>query len=218
MFHIDWIDSSGNSFYKKRIDISPSDSSNWITSSISISPQKRQTGNYTVRLYLFRELIAEKRFQLVESINDSATVKKKIKSGDERIKKEKTIKPKVISESIKASLVLCRKVSKKTGKPIGEATTFTIKDEAKVRAIVNVEKKDIKTNEQMNFYFEWIGPDGKTFYRKKIVYTTSNPSFTISNSISITPEKRLPGNYNLRITYRKKTIAEKKFELVLPEQ
>jgi hypothetical protein len=219
MFHIDWIDAFGKSFYKKRIDISPLDSSSRIISSISLSPQKRQTGNYTARLYLFRELIAEKKFLLVDSINDSSNVKKKSKSVDkiktnEKVNKEKTIKPLVNTENIRASIVLCRKVSKKTGKPIGAATTFTIKDEAKVKAVVSIEKQDIKTNKQMKFYFEWIGPDGKSFYKKRIVYTTSNPFFTISNSISISPEKRQPGNYTLKVTFRKKIIAEQKFELI----
>jgi len=219
MFHIDWIDSSGKSFYKKRIDIFPSDSSSRIISSISIIPEKRKTGNYLVRVYLFRELIAEKNFQLVELKTDSAIVKKKSKSvdkikNDDKVKKRKTIKPEVKTESIKASIVLCRKVSKKTGNPIGAATTFTIKDEAKVKAVVSIEKQNIKTNEQMKFYFEWIGPDGKSFYKKRVVYTTSNPFFTISNSISITPEKRQPGTYSVKVSLRKKIIAEQKFELV----
>jgi hypothetical protein len=220
MFHIDWIDSSGNSFYKKRIDFSPDDSSSSITSSISISPQKRQTGNYSVRLYLFRELIAEKKFHLVKSMTDSAIVKKKSKSEiqnkpEKKVKVKKTIKPKVKIENIKASIILYRKVSKKTGKPIGTDTTFTIKDSANVKALVSIEKQDIKTNEQLKFYFDWIGPDGKSFYKKQVVYTTSSPLFTISNSISITPEKRQPGTYILQVTFRKKIIAEQKFELTV---
>lgn len=223
MFHIDWIDSSGNSFYRKRIDISPSDSSSRIISSISITPEKRKTGKYLVRVYSFRELIAEKKFQLVEAKTDSISTKKKKTESTKKqsVKKEdkkKKIKPIVKVENITANITLCRYISKKTGKLIGTDSSFTIKDKGKVKAVVNIENRDIKTNQQMSFYFEWIGPDGKSFYRKKVVYTTSNPSFTISNSISITPEKRLPGNYNLRITYRKKIIAEKKFELVLPEQ
>jgi hypothetical protein len=223
MFHIDWIDSSGESFYRKRIDISPDDTSSRITSSISLSPQKRQPGNYTARLYLFRELIAEKRFLLVESLSDTLIVKKKSDSNDtsitiKKVKKEKLKKSEIKSDNIKASLVLCRKISKKTGNPVGAATTFTIKDEAKVKAVVSIEKQDIKTNEQMKFYFNWIGPDGKSFYKKRVIYSTSNPFFTISNSISITPQKRQPGKYMVRVSYRKKIIAEQKFELVLPEK
>ena len=219
MFHIDWIDSSGNSLYKKRIDFSPNDSSSSLISSISISPQKRKVGNYTVRVYLFRELIAEKKFQLVKSFPDSVTGKKqdisknKIKS-EKKVEVKKSLKSKVKREIIEANIILCRKVSKKTGKPIGSGTTFTIKDKANVKAIVSFEKKEIKTNEQMKFYFNWIGPDGKLFYKKRIVYTTSNPSFSISNSISISPEKRKPGTYILQVVFHKKIIAEQKFELV----
>jgi hypothetical protein len=219
MLHIDWVDSSGNSFYKKRFDFSPSDSTSNITSSISISPKKRKVGNYKVSVYLFRELIAEKKFQLVKSIPDSATdIKKEISKKKNKLEKkvevQKSLNPKVKTEIIEANIILCRKLSKKTGKPIGTGTIFTIKDEAKVKAIVSFEKQEIKTNEQMKFYFEWIGPDGKVFYKKRVVYTTSNPSFSISNSISITPEKRQPGIYTLQIVFRKKIIAEQKFELI----
>ncbi len=219
MLHIDWVDSSGNSFYKNRIDFSPTDSFSSIKSSISISPPKRKAGNYTVRVYLFRELIAEKKFQLVESFPDSQTVKKKDISkkkskSDKKVEVQKSIKPKVKTEIIEANILLCRKFSKKTGKPIGAGTIFTIKDKANVKAIVSLQKQEIKTNEQMKFYFNWIGPDGKVFYKKRVVYTTSNPSFSISNSISITPEKRQPGTYTLQVVFHKKTISEQKFELV----
>jgi hypothetical protein len=217
MFHIDWLDSSSNSVFKKRIDLPQNDSSFSFLSSINISPDKRQPGNYSLRVYLFRELIAEKKFQLIESMNDTATAEKKKSDKktvtEKKVKVEKTIKPKVKSENIKASLVLCRKVSKKTGKPIGSDTTFTIKEKAKVKAVVSIEHQEIKTNQQMKFYFDWIGPDGKSFYKKQVVYTTSNPFFTISNSISILPEKRNPGIYTLRVSFRKKIIVEQKFEL-----
>ncbi len=213
MLHIDWVDSTGNSFYKKRIDISSTDSSSKIKSSISTSPQKGEVGNYIIRVYLFRELIAEKKFQLVETLPNSTTVKKKNKS-EKKVEVQKSIKPKVKTDNIEANILLCRKVSKKTGKPIGSGTTFTIKDKARVKAIVSFKKQDIKTNEQMKFYFYWIGPDGKSFYKKRVVYTTSNPSFSISNSISITQKKHKPGTYTLQVVFHKKIISEQNFELV----
>jgi uncharacterized protein YcfL len=219
MFHIDWLDSSGNSFYKKRIDISPVDSVSSITSSISVAPQKRKAGNYIVRVYLFRELIAEKKFRLVESIADTVSIEKKNKpekkkKSEVKVENQKTVTPIIKTDSITANIILCKKISKKTGKPIGVGTVFTIDDKAKVKAVVNFQKQEIKTNEQLKFYFNWIGPDGKSFYKKRMVYTTSNPSFTLTNSISITPGKRQPGSYILRISFRKKIIAEQKFELV----
>ncbi len=195
-FFADWIAPNDSSFYRKKFNISPGDSLISILSSISIAPEKRQPGNYRFRFYLFKKVIKERNFELVKS--DSKT--KIIES-----KKE---------DYLIAKIILCRKVSKKTGKPIGSGTTFTIKDSAKVKAIVSFEKQEIKTNEQMKFYFNWIGPDGKVFYKKRVVYTTSNPSFSISNSIAITPEKRQPGIYTVQIVFRKKIIAEQKFELI----
>ena len=78
MFHVDWLDSAGNSFYKKRIDISPADSITSITSSISISPQKRQTGKYSVRVYLFQRINCRKDiFTLLNQSTDSNKCQKK---------------------------------------------------------------------------------------------------------------------------------------------
>jgi len=218
-FHLDWLDSTGNSIYKKRIDISPSKNASKFRSSISISPKKRNPGEYKIRIYLFRELIAEKEFELVESHTEQLPIKKKeisnkkSKSGKNDIVK-KSIKTKIQSETTKAKITLCRKLSKITGNPIGVGTTFTIKDKAKLKAIVNIEKEKIKTNEQMTFYLKWKGPDGKVFYKKRIVYTSSNPNFTITNSITITPGKRLPGIYTLQVVFHKKIIAEQNFELI----
>ena len=220
MFHIDWLDSTGNSFYKKRIDLTPSDSSAILSSSISISPGKRNAGKYILRVYLFRELIAEKYFYLDKSVKKSKsnkkqeTSKKKIKS-EKKVENKISVKTKLTDETLNANIILCRKISKKTGKPIGAGNKFTIKEKAKVKSIVTFEKPGIKPNEQMKFYFNWIGPDGKIFYKKRIVYTSSNPTFTLSNSISITPEKRKPGNYTMQVVFKKKIISEQKFELVL---
>lgn len=220
MMHIEWLDSTGNSFYKKRIDFIPSDSSSSFTSSISITPQKRKVGKYLVRVFLFRELIAEKYFHLVhpreDSNNDKETVLTKNESQTEKkVINQNRVKLKAVEESITANMILCEKTSRKTGKPIGVGTSFTIKEKAKVKAIVSFEKPDIKTNEQMKFYFNWIGPDRKSFYKKRIIYTTSNPNFSLSSSISISPEKRIPGNYKIEIVYKKKNIAEQIFKLKL---
>lgn len=221
MFHIDWLDSRGNSFYRKQVDIAPKDSISTITSSISISPQRRSQGNYSVRLYMFRELIAEKNFQLLDSAAYSEISKEIIKSNTKQSakkdSKKKIQKVKKAAEQISADIILCRKISKKTGKLIGAGTEFTINEKAKVKAVVSLNKPDVKTNEQMKFYFEWIGPDGKSFYKKRIVYTTSSPTFTLTNSISISPEKRKPGTYEVRLIYKKKIIAEKKFELIIKQ-
>jgi hypothetical protein len=190
MFHAEWIGPNGKSFYRKRIDLLPDDSSSTISSSISITPEKRQPGNYTVRFFIFRELIAEKKFELRDEI---------ILTGKEF--------------DIKANIILYRKIGKKTGKRIGEGAVFTIKKKAKVRAIIDLENRDDYLNDELRLKVEWIGPDSNSFYSKKFDLSPGDSSSTIQSSISIAPKKRQPGNYIFRVYLYKTLLAEKKFEL-----
>jgi hypothetical protein len=190
MFHAEWIGPNGKSFYRKRIDLLPNDSSSTINSSISISPEKRQPGIYTVRFFLFRELIAEKKFEL---------------RADAPITGEEF--------NLTADIILYRKMGKKTGKMIGAGTVFTIKNKAKVRAIIDLKNRDDYLNNELKFKVEWIGPDSNSFYRKMIDICPGDSSSTIKSSISITPEKRQPGNYIFRVYLYKTLLSEKKFEL-----
>jgi len=190
MFHSEWIGPNGKSFYRKRIDLLPDDSSSTLRSSISITPEKRQAGNYIVRFFLFRELIAEKKFELRDEV--IITVKE---------------------FDITADIILYRKMEKKTGKMIGAGTVFTIKNKAKIRAIIEVENRDAYLNNELKFKVEWIGTDSNSFYSKKIALSPGDSSSTIKSSISITPEKRQPGNYIFRVYLYKTLLAEKKFEL-----
>ena len=190
MFHVEWIGPDAKSFYRKRIDLIQDDSSSTINSSISITPAKRQQGSYKVRLFLFRELIAEKKFELRDFVPITG------KEFD-----------------ITANITLCRKVGKKTGKRIGAGTVFTIKKKAKVRAIIDLENRDNYMDKALKFKVEWIEPNGKSFYRKKIDLSPGDSTSTIKSSISITPKKRQPGNYIFRVYLYNTLLAEKKFEL-----
>ena len=190
MFHAEWIGPNGKSFYRKRIDLRPDDSTSTIKSSISITPEKRLPGNYIVRFFLFRELIAEKKFELRDEV---------IITGKEF--------------NITADIILYRKMGKKTGKMIGAGTVFTIRDKAKVRAIIDLENRDDYLNNELKFKLEWVGPDSNSFYRKMIDISPGDSSSTIKSSISITPKKRQPGIYFFRVYLYKTLLAEKKFEL-----
>jgi hypothetical protein len=64
MLHLVWLDPHGECFYKKRIDLAAGDSTSTLRSSIGVAPDKREPGRYTFQVYLFRELIAEKTFDL----------------------------------------------------------------------------------------------------------------------------------------------------------
>ena len=198
MFHIDWLDSTGNSFFKKRIDLSNDDSSSTLMSLINISPDKRESGKYSLRVYLFRELIAEKNFKLINAFLEPPAV-----VNNELI------------ENIIANITFCKGISKKTKKLFGVGNKFEIKKKAKVLAIIKLENKD-SINNPLTFYAEWIGPDRNSFYRKEISLKSNEVSF--SSSISVTPNKRDPGNYSLRIYLFEKLIGEKNFELSKTEK
>ncbi|MFH1679550.1 MAG: hypothetical protein ABIH26_02785 [Candidatus Eisenbacteria bacterium] len=64
LFHLVWLDPEGKSIYTKQIDHSLGDPPDLLESAISIPPDKREPGIYTLRVYLFRELIAEKTFEV----------------------------------------------------------------------------------------------------------------------------------------------------------
>jgi len=92
MFHLVWVDPEGKEFYTKRIDWTPEDGDE-ITSSVSAYPGKRDPGEYALRLYLFRELIAEKSF-LLETEEETAARKKAEKAARSKSSKKKSSKKK----------------------------------------------------------------------------------------------------------------------------
>jgi hypothetical protein len=190
MFHIEWIDPDGKTIYRKRVDLLPGDSSSTLYSSISVTPEKREPGNYLVRLFLFRELIAEKNFELRNYVPIT---------GKEF--------------NIKGNIILYRKIGKKTGKKIGAGTVFTIKEKAKVRASIELKNRYEYLDKELKFGLEWIGPDSNSFYSKTINLQPGDSSSTLKSSISITPKKRQPGTYILRVYIYKTLLAEKKFVL-----
>lgn len=318
MFHVDWIDPEGNSFYMKRIDIEPGDTATSLKSSISVEPGKREAGEYTFRVFLFRELIAEKKFRLIDEIPVTDADVKKVdahvvlyksldKKTGERIgvdsvfmitKKSKVRAAvemerlsifndrtlnfrfdwsdqngKVVStksinlapvdstailnssmpvtndeckpgtylmrlylfnflltekkfqlkaepgisltkvEGVSAKITLCNKIDKKTGEKKGEGDEFVIGEKQKVVVLVEVENNSTGGDKEMKFRVEWIGPNGKDFYEKEESFAPDDPSPSIISSISITPDKRKPGKYGVRVFLDKKLIAEKKFLL-----
>ncbi len=191
MFHIDWIGPDGKSFFCKQIEVPPGDSTSSINSSVSIAPEKRDAGEYLFRLYYFRELIAEKKFKLLPAL---------------------IVTPAVI-EDLAPHITLYRKKSKKTGKLIGKGTVFEIKNKRKVRATVELKNRFAFGDQELIFHIHWIGPDGESFYHKRYDLYPFDSSSTINSSITISPDKRLPGDYRFQLLLFSKLVAEQKFEL-----
>ncbi|MCF8367955.1 MAG: hypothetical protein K9G76_02860 [Bacteroidales bacterium] len=192
MFHFDWIGTSGYSIYQKRTDLLPADSASELYSSISLSPDSREAGAYILRLYLFRELISEKKFTILPEFNPEDYQ----------------------ADGPLVNIILYRKISRKTGKRIGEGTDFEMGKKEKVRALIEVENRFIK-DQELVFQLDWIGPDSKSFYDKEICLYPGDSNLVINSSISILPGKRDPGEYKLQLNLFHKLIAEKTF-LILP--
>lgn len=89
MFHLVWVDPDGKEFYTKRIDWTPEEDDDEIHGSISAYPGRRDPGEYALRVYLFRELIAEKTF-LLETEKETADRKKAEKAARSKSSKKKS--------------------------------------------------------------------------------------------------------------------------------
>jgi hypothetical protein len=186
LFHVDWIDPVNNSFYKKQIDLLLGDSTVSLISSISVSPDKRMAGKYMVRVYLFRELIAEKYFELLDSVK---------------------------VEKVSADIVFFKSIDKESGEMKGVDTVFEIRKKGILRAQINLHNLTIYKDEEVPIRLEWISPDGESFYSKKIDVKPADSVSSITGSISITPDKRQPGQYFLKAYLFDEMIAERKFVL-----
>lgn len=117
------------------------------------------------------------------------------------------------TDGISAKITLCRKVSKKTGNRIGEGTLFSIKEKEWVRAFVDIEHRFNDDKRELMFHLDWNDANGRSFYLKRIDLSPDDSSSTIKSSISISPGKRKPGKYTLRVYLFRELIAEKEFEL-----
>lgn len=60
MFHFVWLNPERKRVFKRMVEYTPNDSTQTLSSSLTISPAKRSSGTYAVQVFLFREEIAEK--------------------------------------------------------------------------------------------------------------------------------------------------------------
>lgn len=189
MFHFDWIKPDGKSLFLKPVTLSPDDSTNSISSSISISPDVRQPGEYLLKLYYFRELIAEKKFTLIAMLDPN-------------------------EDDVTAALTLCKRIDKETSLPVDVDSVFKIRKKGKVQLIAELGNLPVDDDEELKFRIEWTDREGNSFFKKKFDILPTDSIQTISSSIAISPDKREPGDYLVRVYLSNQLLAEKKFELV----
>ncbi len=189
LFHALWIGPDGKSFFLKETVLTPADSTSSFVSSISLSPNFRQPGEYLLRLYHFRELVAEKKFLLVPF---------------EELPEE----PK-----IEAQVLFCKRIERETGKPVDIDSVFKTSKKGKIFAVVDLKNLIAGDDVELKLRFEWRNPGGKVIFRKKESFFPDEDFATFRSSISIPPDKRKPGIYSFRVYLSNRLLAEKKFEL-----
>lgn len=64
MVHFVWLNLERKRVFKRMVEYAPNDSVQTLTSSMSLTPAKRSAGRYSLQVFLFREQIAEKSFEL----------------------------------------------------------------------------------------------------------------------------------------------------------
>ncbi len=200
MLHVDWIDPDGNSFFMKREQIQAADTLSEIHSVISIPAERRNTGEYKFRVYLFRELIAEKNFKLVNYNADSAAV-------------FSVNFPYPLSAVITLGSIGVRDNSM----PKDTGNVFEIKNKAKVYAGITLFNKEFYKGKEFKGEIAWCGEDGNSFYRRKFSISPFDTSAELSSAITANSKSREAGTYKLRVYLYNKLIGEKTFTLV-PEQ
>jgi hypothetical protein len=191
LFHIDWVDPNGSSLYRRQINLSPTDSSATISSSISINPEVRQPGEYKLNVYYFRELIAEKMFILLPESEYQ----------------------KPIDEDIAAIITLCNKLDIVTNRPVDPDTIFSISKKGRIHAVIDLINRYAYYDEDLNFIIRWKGPNNKNIFTKRINLLPNDSTFTISSSIAVSPDARASGIYSVSVSLNKELLAERQFEL-----
>jgi hypothetical protein len=64
MFHFVWLNPEKKRVFKRMVEYMPNDSTQTLSSTLSLTPTKRSAGHYSLQVFLFREQIAEKWFEL----------------------------------------------------------------------------------------------------------------------------------------------------------
>lgn len=188
-----WCLANDSSFFRKKINFSQYDSISEIKSTISVNNESRQPGKYKVKVYLYGNLVSEKPFELIPEKKEEIKVKN--------------------LKGVEASITLFGKINKKSGEPLNISDKFIIKDNAKVYASINLTTPSETKKKTTGIKIEWVGPDSKSVYNKTFKFDSDKIPTSLSSAISISPDKRKPGEYRCRIYFNSALIAEKKFSL-----
>jgi len=189
MFHLEWIRPDNRRFFRKFEQMTVSDSTKSFVS--SVSADGREPGKYTIRIYHFRELIAEKYFTLVpaKEYYDS------------------------LVNYYGAGITFCRRVDKETGDLIDPGSVFLTGEKRWVNAVGLFLNKPFFDDETLKFRMEWYDPNGKRIYNKLLDIKHDDTSYIVRTSLKMHPDKRMPGVYQVRLFFFNILLAENSFTL-----
>jgi hypothetical protein len=149
--------------------------------------------------------------------------------------------PTALDGKFQAEVILCRRVGKKSKRPIGVGTEFVMKESSRVSALVKV--ANVELGETNAFHLVWIKPGEKEVtrryaevkvesseegyrtlvqwkkandlhYLKERVQESEEISFVLTSSLNTSLKKeREPGTYRFRLYFNRELLIEETFEL-----
>lgn len=149
--------------------------------------------------------------------------------------------PAALDGAFSVDLTLARRVSKKSGRPIGAGTEFVMKGKSRVNAIVDV--ANVEPGEVNAFHLVWIKPGRKEMFRryaevkveasetgyrtliqwkkaddlaylKEEVQESETNAFSLRTSLNTSLKReREPGIYSFRVYLNRELLLEEAFEL-----
>lgn len=202
--------------HKAKLDETEADLPTFSTSSRLGIDEQRAPGDYTLKVYWNRELLAENSITLVEVRNATAP---------------------------SADIVFCRRIGSKSGKRIEVGDRFEI-IEGKAYRYVNglVDLTDLPVDETHAFHLVWTRPDGQEISRRSGTLSTSTESgefihnivwnkkggaettepihtieskVTLASRINVDPgKKREVGAYGLCFFWDHGVLLKRRFDLI----
>lgn len=145
--------------------------------------------------------------------------------------------------SFSGEITLCRKISRKSGRPIGVADEFKAAKKSYVNALV--EFNDVRPDRDYTVHLVWVRPDGKDLFMKyaevrqtalseqeyqtviswldaedlhkvrRDTVVTADQQFDLKTRLNISTKKnRTPGLYHFRVYLDRRFYLEKPFTVI----
>jgi hypothetical protein len=118
-------------------------------------------------------------------------------------------------EATSATITFCSKVGKSSGKLYGVAETFTLKNGKKVRGVIDLE--NVEPGRDLVVHVLWVKPNGKKAFKKRVELTPEESTARVQTSLSLSPDRRDPGVYRLKVYLFRMLLAETTVEIVSGE-